>query len=160
MNSKLAGIVILLSFSASADSGSDWAAGSGYPFGGLIGVQYQFTSQQQQWSLAAGLVGIAASWQLTLDSAHQHAVGLTLGQENLTADQGFLTIDYLYYPGGLQSTGWFYGVSAGVGQRRKGEIPIAGVGNRRCKPDDRYQLLCKQPTAQQAIALLTVGYRF
>ncbi len=160
MNSKLAGIILLLSLPVSADSGSNWAAGSGYPFGGLLGVQYQFTSQQQQWSLAAGLVGVAASWQLTLGSEHRHAVGLTLGQENLTANQGFLTIDYLYYPDGLQNTGWFYGASAGVGQRRKGDLPIAAVHQRRCKPADRYQLLCKEPTTQQAIALLTVGYRF
>ncbi len=155
----------LLLLSTPVAAQTRWAAGSGYPFGGVAGVQYQWVSVKpaasaQKWIAAAALVGVSVSWQLTVDDQRRHAIGLSLGQEVISADEGFLTLDYLYYPAGFNQPGWFYGASAGSGRYRNGDIALLPTANKRCNADDPYRLFCKQPLQQHLIGFLTVGYQF
>lgn len=166
--------LLLLTVSATSTAQTRWAAGSGYPFGGVAGVQYQWEYQwvssqppavqpqasRQKLLVSAALVGVSVSWQLSVDDQRRHAVGLTVGQEAISADEGFLTLDYLYYPAGFSQPGWFYGASAGSGRYRKGDNPLLRLGNKPCNANDPYRIFCQQPRQQHLVGFLTVGYQF
>lgn len=96
-----------------------WSVGHGYLSGGVLGVQYQNMNDDQKFSLAVGLVGTSAAWQVSLDAAQKHSVGMAAGFEALTAEDGFIVAIYQYHPQGFSNSGMRYGFS--VGTRRQDE---------------------------------------
>ena len=62
-----------------------WSVGHGYLSGGVLGVQYQNIYDDHKFSLAVGLVGTSAAWQVSLDAAQKHSVGMAAGFEARTA---------------------------------------------------------------------------
>ncbi len=156
-------VLLWLGNTMAAQAQTSWASGAGYPFAGVAGVRYQWQPSRQsdqQWSGAIGLVGAAVSWQLTFDDQRRHSVGLTLGQEAISADEVFLTMDYLYYPAGFAQAGWFYGLSAGNARYRKGSTLLGQPGNKPCAAGQGTQLFCQQQRQHRVIGFFSVGYQF
>jgi hypothetical protein len=96
-----------------------WSVGHGYLSGGVLGVQYQTIHDDQKWTLAAGLVGASAGWQVSLDPEQKHSVGFAAGLELFTAEFGFLVASYQFHPEGFSKSGMRFGFSAGL--RREDE---------------------------------------
>jgi hypothetical protein len=107
--------LLLCALSQSAHAG--FGVGIGYPYGGVVGVQYTVQQQQHLWSGAVGLVGTAVSYQYVLDTAQQHSAGIVLGTETITSEKGFAAFQYNYYSAGAANAGWVLGLN--LGQRRE-----------------------------------------
>ena len=120
-----------------------WSVGHGYLSGGVIGAQYQNINDQQKFTLAVGLVGASAAWQVSLDKAQKHSVGLAAGMEVLTAESGFIVATYQYHPQGFHNSGMRYGFSAGIRREDEGRWWANNV-----QKDD------------QAAFALEIGYQF
>ena len=97
-----------------------WSVGHGYLSGGVLGVQYQTIHDDQKWTLALGLVGVAAGWQVGLDPEQKHSVGFAFGREEFTAESGFLVASYQFHPQGFSKSGMRIGFSAGVRREDEG----------------------------------------
>lgn len=97
-----------------------WSVGHGYWSGGVLGVQYQTIQDDQKWTLAVGLVGASAGWQVSLDPEQKHSVGFAVGLESLTAEAGFLVAGYQFHPEGFSKTGMRLGFSAGLRREDEG----------------------------------------
>lgn len=153
----LSGLTLLSSAPGKADS--LLAYGTGYPFGGVAGAQYQLVQPQHKWTAALALSGIALGWQYSLDAEQHHALGLSVGAEVVSAEDGFVTLDYLYYPSGFRNSGWFYGASAGAGRYRPGSNAFWRDTSPNCA-DKRWHLPCAGAKQQRLVMFFTLGYQF
>lgn len=97
-----------------------WSVGHGYLSGGVLGVQYQTINDDQKWTLAVGLIGVSAGWQVSLDPEQKHSVGLAAGLEEFTAESGFLVASYQFHPQGFRNSGMRWGFSAGLRREDEG----------------------------------------
>ena len=120
-----------------------WSVGHGYLSGGVLGVQYQTINDDQKWTLALGLLGASAGWQVSLDPEQKHSVGFAAGLEEFTAESGFLVASYQFHPQGFRNSGMRWGFSAGL--RREDE---GGWWSEQGKPKN------------EAAAALEIGYQF
>ena len=81
------------------------------------GVKYAHVSENHVTYASLGVVGGAIGYQHVLSTDKKHLVGVTVGSEVLTSEDGFAALTYNYYTQGVDSPGWTWGASAGV--RRK-----------------------------------------
>ncbi len=120
MSLALLPALLLCAFSPSADAG--FAVGIGYPYGGVLGVQYSTQQQQHIWTGAVGLVGAAVGYQYVLDAASEHSAGIVLGSETLSSEKGFVALQYNYYTAGAANPGWVFGVNLGTRREDAGRF--------------------------------------
>ncbi|TLX47284.1 hypothetical protein C1E24_09300 [Pseudoalteromonas phenolica] len=101
------------SFSISASENSNWAIGGlYYEFGGLIGAKYTHQFDEKQAATAAlGLFGYSLGYEYTLDDHVK--IGGMFGQDLFYADGGYLVGKASYYFSGVNSSGFYWGASAG-----------------------------------------------
>ncbi|MBY6108029.1 hypothetical protein KUW19_16330 [Ferrimonas balearica] len=95
---------------------SQWSVGTGYQYGGVLGVRYNVpVGEYKQLSIAVSpILGVAMGYQQSLDDMAVHALGFSTGFEEFTADDGFVVLTYNYYPDRFRNTGWSLGVDAGI----------------------------------------------
>ena len=101
------------SFSLSATENSNWAVGGlYYEFGGLIGAKYTHQFDEKQAVTAAlGLFGYSLGYEYTLNDHVK--IGGMFGQDLFYADDGYLVGKASYYFSGINSSGFYWGASAG-----------------------------------------------
>ena len=101
------------SFSISAIDNSNWAVGGlYYEFGGLIGAKYTHQLDEKQAVTAAlGLAGYSFGYEYTLND--QVKIGGMFGQDAYHAGDGYLVGKASYYLSGVNSSGFYWGASAG-----------------------------------------------
>ena len=109
-------LAVLLLGSFSFQAVAEFSAGLGYPYGGVIGVQYSVQQQRHMYTAALGLVGGAVGYHYLLDQQQRHSLGILAGSETISSEKGFVALQYSYYPQGAGHNGWRLGFNAG--QRR------------------------------------------
>ncbi len=112
--------LLLCALSPSAQAG--FGVGIGYPYGGVLGVQYSAQQQQHIWTGAVGLIGAAVGYQYLLDAASQHSAGVVLGSETVSSEKGFVALQYNYYAAGAANPGWLFGVNLGTRREDAGSF--------------------------------------
>lgn len=115
-----AGIALL----GASFSYADISVGTGYQYGGALGVKYANVSGDHVTYASLGLVGGAVGYQYVISADSKHAVGVALGSEVLTSEDGFAALTYNYYSNGVAHPGWTMGASAGV--RREDDAGLFG----------------------------------
>ncbi len=98
---------------------SSISVGAGYQYGGVLGVRYNIVNDKHLYFGSLGLVGGALGYEYFLDQNNKHAIGLSVGSEVLTSEDGFAMIVYEFYPSGFDASGWQLGISSGL--RREDE---------------------------------------
>jgi hypothetical protein len=93
---------------------SSISVGAGYQYGGVLGVRYNIVNDKHLYFGSLGLVGGALGYEYFLDQNNKHAIGLSVGSEVLTSENGFAVIVYEFYPSGFDANGWQLGVSSGL----------------------------------------------
>lgn len=112
--------LLLTTLSTSVHAG--FAVGGGYPYGGVIGIQYSQQQQQHLWTGAVGVVGAAVGYHYVLDVRQQHSVGVVFGMESISSEQGFAALQYSYYLAGANNVGWVAGVNLGTRREDAGSF--------------------------------------
>ncbi|QTL35918.1 MULTISPECIES: hypothetical protein [Pseudoalteromonas] len=129
---------------------AELSVGAGYPYGGLIGIQYtNVVNDDHLVSLSAGLVGAAISYEYILSKDSKHTLGVIAGSEVLTSEKGFAALNYHYYAQGALQAGWTFGASVGV--RRTDEREYRS---------DILDIFGTEEVKSKALVGLHIGYRF
>jgi len=122
-----------------------FSVGTGYQYGGLLGLKYIHPLSEKNKvhiALSPGF-GAAVGYQRYWDSNRRHAWGVAAGFEAVLSDDGFLVATYNYYSKGFWEPGWTLGIDAGV--RDAGE--------------DCYFKSCSTRTIYPAL-FINLGYQF
>ena len=93
---------------------SSISLGAGYQYGGVLGVRYNVVNDKHLYFASLGLVGGALGYQYLFDQNNRHAIGLSVGSEVLSSENGFAVIVYEFYPSGFDTSGWQLGISTGL----------------------------------------------
>ncbi|MEI5637781.1 MULTISPECIES: hypothetical protein [unclassified Pseudoalteromonas] len=117
-------LAIVMTLLAANTSYADISVGSGYQYGGMVGVKYAHVSENHVTFASLGVVGGAVGYQYALSTDKKHLVGVTAGSEVLTSEDGFAALTYNYYTQGVDSPSWTWGASAGV--RREDDAGLFG----------------------------------
>ncbi|MBM7070945.1 hypothetical protein JQC92_02665 [Shewanella sp. 202IG2-18] len=121
---------------------TSFSLGAGYQYGGVLGVRYNYQNQNHVFFGSLGLVGGALGYQYVF-SDDKHSLGVNVGSEVLTSEDGFAVLAYEFYPKGFKDGGWQFGVSGGM--RREDESGSFGkVGKTKSEP----------------AVMVSIGYKF
>lgn len=136
---------LLLAICFSAFSIPKYAIGTGYQYGGLLGMKHihPLSDKNNIHFALSPEFGAAVGDQRYWGSNRRHPWGLAAGFETLTSDEGFLVAAYNYYPNAFWESGWTLGVDLGV--RDAGE--------------DCYFQYCSTRTVYPAL-FINLGYQF
>lgn len=110
--SIVAASALLLSATSFANE-SNFSAGTGFQFGGVIGVKYAIdVSENSRVFASAGLIGGAIGYEYAF--SENNAVSLSLGSEVIVSEKGFIMLDYNHYFDGRNNSGWHIGGGIGI----------------------------------------------
>ncbi|KNC65908.1 hypothetical protein [Pseudoalteromonas ardens] len=129
---------------------AELSVGAGYPYGGLIGVQYtNAVNDDHLVSISAGLIGAAISYEYILDKDNKHTLGVITGSEAFTSEKGFAALNYHYYSQGALQEGWTFGASVGVRRTDEREYRT-----------DILDIFGTEKVQSKTLIGLHIGYRF
>jgi hypothetical protein len=122
MKIKLMALIIFTLVPLVSFAETQVSAGLGYQHGGVLGAQLGHVDGVNKYYISLGLVGGAIGYQRVIDSERKQALGIALGSEVLTSEDGFAVLTYNYHFTGLENPGWVIGVSAGVRREDSGGL--------------------------------------
>lgn len=106
---------------------TSFSVGLGYQYAGLIGVQYNHVNNNSIYQASLGLVGFAAGYKHLVDAKQQHALGISVGAEQLSSEDGFIVLTYEYFPNTFYNEGWRVSIEAGARRYDQGFFSNSGV---------------------------------
>ena len=114
----LLGTTLLLSSFANADE-NKVAAGTGFQYGGAVGVKYAMnTGESSRVFASIGLVGAAVGYEYAF--SEQNAISFAVGSEQLASEKGFVMLEYNHYFQGKSNAGWRLGGGIGIIRQDQG----------------------------------------
>lgn len=133
----------------SSFSKEGFSTGFGYEYGGVLGVKYSIRDQYNHYFGSLGVIGAAIGYQKIIDEDEKHLLGFVAGIEELTSEDGFISLNYNYYVNGFDSEGWVVGLSFGIRRTDGDPLDISGI----FETD-------KRETESKALVGLSFGYSF
>lgn len=117
----LKGIIGLLigSISQLAYADMQVSVGSGYQHASILGAQVAYNNGLNRYYVAAGVGGYGLGYDRTISANKKHSIGVAIGAEDLTSEDGFVVLTYNYYFTTSEQSGWRAGASFG---RRKEDV--------------------------------------
>lgn len=64
--------------------------GLGHQYGGVLGAQFAYKTESTKYYAALGLVGVSEGFQTRFSENSHHAYGLSVGQEEIQSEDGFI----------------------------------------------------------------------
>jgi len=116
---KLIVLLSLVCTSASADE-FQTAVGMGHQYGGLIGAQVSYKSDESKYFASLGLVGAAVGFQHSIEPDSHYSYGMVLGSEALRSEDGFIFVNGNYHFNGFNQPGWVFGFGVGATREDSG----------------------------------------
>ena len=100
------------------------SVGMGYQHASLLGAQLAYTDGDNRYYAAAGIIGYGVGYDRIFGQDKKHSIGLALGAEEITSEDGFAVLTYSYYFNGGNESGWRVGAS--LGKRREDTFSFFG----------------------------------
>ena len=100
------------------------SVGTGYQHASMLGAQLAYIDGDNRYYAAAGIVGYGVGYERMYGQDKKHSIGLALGAEEITSEDGFLVLTYSYYFEGSNEPGWRIGAS--IGKRREDTFSFFG----------------------------------
>ncbi|WP_077285092.1 hypothetical protein [Cognaticolwellia aestuarii] len=119
---KLTTLVLSLSLISLYSSANEYetTVGLGHQYGGVLGAQFAYKTASTKYYAALGLVGVSAGFQTTFSENSHHAYGLSVGQEEIQSEDGFIFATYDYHFNGFLQDGLVIGTGIGITREDKG----------------------------------------
>ncbi|AZQ84820.1 hypothetical protein EKO29_12950 [Colwellia sp. Arc7-635] len=132
----------LVSLSSSAGE-YETTVGLGHEYGGVLGAQLAYKTQDSKYYASAGLIGFSAGLQTTFSENSKHAFGFVAGKEEFHGEDGFFFVTYDYHLDGFSNNGFVIGTGIGITREDEGGL-FADLGE----------------TVTSTAVTLNIGYKF
>jgi hypothetical protein len=115
-------LVVILTLVCSSVSASEFqtSVGIGHQYGGLIGAQFGYKTDDTKLFGSVGFFGAALGYQTLFQDSNNLSYGLVLGAEALKSEDGFLFMTSNYHFNGFDQSGWVIGAGVGVSRQDQG----------------------------------------
>ena len=127
MKATLILVAIILITPCTSFAKTQLSVGLGYQHASVLGIQYGVIEGVNKYYGAVGLSGVAVGYQRAIDVQKKHTIGVVIGKESLSSEDGFALFTYNYHFTAQDISGWQLGVSAGVRREDEGSF-FSNVG--------------------------------
>ncbi|GBL03210.1 hypothetical protein [Glaciecola sp. KUL10] len=112
------GLIVVL-FTQQTYANTQVSVGTGYQHASILGAQLAYNDGVNRYYVAAGVVGYGLGYDRVVSNNKKHSVGIAIGSEELTSENGFAVLTYNYYFTNSNESGWRIGATVG---RRKEDV--------------------------------------
>ncbi len=98
------------------------SVGLGHQYGGILGAQFAYKTEESKYFTSLGLIGFSAGFQTTFTNNSKHSFGIVAGKEELQSEDGFAFVTYDYHFDGFSNPGFVIGTGIGVTREDEGGL--------------------------------------